>query len=332
MSASRDHRSFAFMDFYIDVLGCLVPGLFTAVLATSSLAIAGSVFIQFIAAPSVPSEPMTRFMFFSQWLDFGLGPYGNLGLFVVAAFVLGSVFFRQDPKKPDFKSARRIWRKADPDERKKLAVHPVGENEPELRQGDAQFPYLFIRDYLEARGLRHLARWIPWKGSDPSTWSYRTKMYINILKIRLQYVVPDKCKEIVRNEANVRMATSVWYATKWIIWTVSGSIALLLAGMAVFHIPFKSLTLPVGYDVIVFIFSFALQRNIEKFLHYLRVREIVYVLEAVDFAVRRGEEFFIEDFFPKGIDLPRSVQARSTDRISTGPAAPAPSPSLTAAP
>ena len=123
-------------------------------------------------------------------------------------------------------------------------------------------------------------------------------MFINQLKIRLQFVVPEKCKDIVRNEAHVRLATSLWYAIRWLIGASGVALLLIAAGV------FAALPKPepyhfagaFGFDVLVFSLALLTKFKIEKFIHYLRVREIVYVLETADFAIRNGFELHQEDF------------------------------------
>jgi hypothetical protein len=77
---------------------------------------------------------------------------------------------------------------------------------------DAQFPYSHLRCYLAKRQLASLATLIPWCPQKPETEQYKTKMFVNIIKIRLLSLNQNISKEVIRNEAHVRLATSVWYA------------------------------------------------------------------------------------------------------------------------
>jgi hypothetical protein len=85
------------------------------------------------------------------------------------------------------------------------------------REG-GQFPYSHLYEYLTERGLKHIADYVPWRGNEEGSHGLRTKMFINLLKIRLHYMVPLKCGEIVRNEAHIRMMSSVWYAASALRW------------------------------------------------------------------------------------------------------------------
>jgi hypothetical protein len=91
-----------------------------------------------------------------------------------------------------------------------------------------------LYEYLEKRGLTHLADIIKWRGYEKDTHSLRSKAFINILKIRLDFAFPEKCGTIIRNEAHVRLKSSLWYmllALQWIsmIGCVISFIAIQLA-------------------------------------------------------------------------------------------------------
>ena len=293
-------RSSSFLtDFYIDFLGSLVPGLFAVVLATAVLLPSMLVLchgVGTICANGVAASPPPLSTRLAEWRDIGFGPYGNIGLLLVAAYILGSIFYRQDPKKPDVKSAIDVWQRTPEERREELAVqNPLG---PQRRPSadDVQFPYLFLREYLEARGLMHLAKWVPWRGADPETWGRRTKMFMNILKIRLQFLVPERCKEIIRNEAHVRMASSVWYAAGFLRFCASAGLVVVLFPVALKRLQFASVLEVLCVDVVVLLFAWFIKRKIQEFIHYQRVRETVYVLEIAHFAQESGFDLRPEDF------------------------------------
>ena len=281
------------MDFYIDFLGNLVPGVFvlllTAVVLGSSL----------IALGNLLSPNTTILEEVSKTNYFGLGTYGIAGILLVSSFIFGSLFYRKDPKIPDWKSAQRVYKSLPETERARFAVQPTSKRgDPnKITSSDAQFPYFFLHEYLVGRGLEHLAHWVPWQGRCPETWKYRSKMFINLLKIRLQFLVPEKCKEIIRTEAHVRMTTSMWYATSWLM-------QMSVIGFAVFGITvlvsgfkFDQLIFLNGViDILVFLFALFIRVQIEDYIHYMRVREIVYVLETAYFASLNGVKIHPEDF------------------------------------
>lgn len=290
-----EYRRSLLTDFYIEFLGSLVPGLFALMLALVVLSLSILVFCRaFMPNDLLPPFPQT--------FDFGLGSYGATGMLLVAAYVLGSIFYRQDPKLPDWISAKRAYKRQTTDrEKKRLAVQPtsrVPEGHGKIHKNDAQFPYFFLYEYLTGRHLAHLAKWVPWKGSDPDTWKFRSKMFINQLKIRLQFLVPDKCKDIIRNEAHVRLATSVWYATRWLL-GVCAICSLILAAAVWRALPIKideALSATIVAILLTTLLAAFIMRHVENFIHYLRVREIVYVLETAHFASLNNYNLHPEDF------------------------------------
>lgn len=161
--------------------------------------------------------------------------------------------------------------------------------------------FVLCRSLQPGSGLDHLAEWVPWQGKKPETWKYRTKMFINQIKIRLQYLVPERCKDIVRNEAHVRLATSVWYSTRWIMGLCV--LGIIMLASALVRIPTTGfdhlLSSAICANVLILAFAIYLKRQIENFIHYLRVREIVYVLETAHFATLNGIDLHREDFDPR---------------------------------
>jgi len=314
MTSSDDHdtqhadrRGSIVHDLYIDFLGSLVPGLFTIVLATAVLALSGRALCESLCAVALPQVAMQAAAqgsgIVSDLQSIGLGPYGTAVVVLVLAYVLGSVFYRQDPKIPDHRSARWIWRNTlSKEDRARLAVQPTSETAEDVTPYDAQFPYFFLHEYLRGRGLDHLARWVPWTGEDRDTWKYRTKMYINILKVRLQFLVPEKCKDIVRNEAHVRLATSLWHATKWLLMACAiGSLMAVFAIVWSMRLRPAASYIPVlAFDALILGVALLLKARIERFIHYLRVREIVYVLETAYFAELNGIDLHHGDLLHAG--------------------------------
>jgi hypothetical protein len=178
----------------------------------------------------------------------------------------------------------------------------------------AKFPYSHLRECLAARGFDHLVEMIPWSGTKPEAspearpGTNRSRMFINVLKLRLQLVAPDKCGDIVRNEAHVRMMSSVWFATRNL--SVICWISTLPVAAAVYYlwaVPHASrLSLRdalFSHDVLLygalFLFvelsAFWLQRHVESCIHYQRFREVYYVLEAAFFLAHTGHAEILEN-------------------------------------
>jgi hypothetical protein len=297
-------------EFIIDLLGSLLPGLLFVCFAGPLLCASVWLLWASIAAMLPNGNAMPSF-----FVD--LSAYKSyLTLFTLAlAYVLGCIFYRLDPKTPDVRSAERILNNMkDENDLKRAAIQAERstkdgrfhlKNEP-----GAQFPYSHLYDYLRERELVHLARLVRWRGS---TDGGRTKMFINILKVRLQFSCPENCADIVRNEAHVRLMSSVWYAASTLVWVAGMAVIPGFAGVMVCYargvrslwVYFIGLVLACGS---VALGADVVQRAILRFLHYQRVREIVYVLEAVWFASKR---------FPHILeDLLEPVAARPSERAS----------------
>lgn len=120
-------------------------------------------------------------------------------------------------------------------------------------------------------------------------------MFINILKVRLQFSNQKECNEIIRNEAHIRMMSSVWYAALQLEQVYLVLLFLLLI-LSPFDNTTKSPEFRTTLILLVVLLAGAewLRRMIITFLHYQRVREIVYVLETADTARRNGQANIFE--------------------------------------
>lgn len=301
------HKLSILNDIYVDLLGSLVPGLFTVILGGTAI---------FLAMSTV-HVALLRDPMLSSGFSGGLGSIiGNLHwefatIIIVSAYVIGAVFFRQDPKKPDAISAFHVWMSAKKEERGGLAVQPKNRDLLVSKEGeyrltvvqrlhayfltngyikkfglDTQFPYQHLKCYLESRGLTHLAKLVPWDPADKETKNFRSKMYINILKIRLFSSFPQMSKDIIRNEAHVRLATSVWYSSTTLLY-LSVFILIVLAILSPNCIrDGKGSTLygSSSFALLLLFFCLAMRHHLRKCIHYMRVREVIYVLETAYWA------------------------------------------------
>ncbi|GMV27115.1 MAG: hypothetical protein AMXMBFR58_31460 [Phycisphaerae bacterium] len=229
-----------------------------------------------------------------------------VGIFVIAvAYVLGHLFYRQDPKGPDRASFMKLLRIGerrrgeglDPKALEGWVVH-------EPRALACEFPYPNLVGYLKKRGAMDLATRIPW---DPAknNLDMRTKNFINALKIRLEFFFPVQYVVIARNEAHVRLMSSCWYMSR-VIKRLS-STGLVLSAMVIVLAIYTILrpgVLPLavatvdqvrilGFSLITswigFVAAWYLKGTIERFLHYQRVREVMFVLETALTADPKGK-------------------------------------------
>jgi hypothetical protein len=148
---------------------------------------------------------------------------------------------------------------------------------------------------LEERKFEHLARHILWGNeSDTSDKIRRSKVFINILKARIHLYKPSELPEIVKNEAHLRLVNSLWYAAKSIrfisvIFFAFGILGVLFKGhvwkyIEIIFNPTSKLNTEYAlflclFVLVQFFIGLYIRRSIKKYFHYLRVREIVYVLE-----------------------------------------------------
>ncbi|MDR2053197.1 MAG: hypothetical protein LBP80_07270 [Treponema sp.] len=174
------------------------------------------------------------------------------------------------------------------------------------------FPYLHLKRYLIRRNYTHLAEHIPWDGDNENSFTLRSKTFINRLKCRIHIFAPKEMLEIEKNEAHIRLMNSLWYAAK----SIRNISAAAFLAAAVFYIKRDFTALagdPAAYIVslvdsfihiennaqvpscppnfshllafflaVEFAIAFYIRRSIKQYFHYMRVREIVFILEIAD--------------------------------------------------
>jgi len=278
-------------DLYIELLGSLVPGLFTVIVGGTALLLALSTLHNFsLGSPMMPNG-------FSQWIGPVVGGihWEFSTVILVSAYIIGAVFFRQDPKRPDTASALYNWIRSSNDERRGLAVQgsPSQDQMPYLQRWlayvfakhyskklglDTQFPYPHLRCYLKTRGLTHLSPLVPWCPEKQETKGYRSKMFINLFKVRLLACFPEMSREIIRNEAHVRLATSLWYACGCLKWMALILLPVILPTFLKSEMRSTSF-LSTAFTGLLLGFCLVMRYQLRKCIHYMRVREVVYVLE-----------------------------------------------------
>lgn len=137
------------------------------------------------------------------------------------------------------------------------------------------------------------------KNENKDSEKYQTKHFINLIKIRLSLLNPSNQMMIARNEAHVRLMSSVWYLLRYLI---KLSIAGILIGLLILYILYEKknglvynyLTISMVPSIILF-FSIIIRGRIENILHYQRIREIVYVIETANFIDTNKDKIFYKD-------------------------------------
>lgn len=269
--------------FLVDFFGILVPGLLFIIFSLLALGWPILIFSERICNTSVPFDIITIINSLTTIASI------ELTIFILmVSYVIGTIFFRRDPKLPDEKSYNKFVK---PYQIKDPTSWVVREDKDGL---DIQYPYRYLYEYLKKRNLLHLAKLVPWKGTKPKTYARRTKIFINMLKTRFEFFYPDKCGSIIKNEAQIRLMSSLWYVTNSLMAFGFIGIFILLLMLLCFFL--KLLLLP-SYLVFSFILtvfviinSYLAKTNIEKFFHYMRVREIVIVLEYIYIASKEKPE------------------------------------------
>ena len=311
-------------EYWIDVLGGILPG--TLVIISYIFIFTPVVFLCGDIINALDGRTSSKGMFCRltelltsiQQTPNILWLTAALILFFIS-YIVGHIFYRKDPQKPNRLSLKRLIVK----EAKQLAKQTKKKNinykgyldflsspndssiskedkklYEKLREiikkeyactseKDCEFPYPYFEEYLANRGLKHLEQFITWKENK----NYRTKNFINILKMRIRFFFPDQCGTIIRNEAHVRLACSVWYAGRVVSFGAISSLLLLIitCSFAAFYNRNDFISILLLYRVSFFIVLLIIifftivgeisRRHIELFLHYQRQREIVHVLE-----------------------------------------------------
>lgn len=300
--AKSSWQRFSFFDFIVEFLGSLLPGIVFTVAAIFALAWPFWAVVEAAsggqytgAVNSIPAEIIKN------------AELGTLVALLCISYVLGHLFFRQDPNDADRASFLRL-RNALINQQSRAgdAKPPEEDLNTQLRkeyacedEADVKFPYPYLADYLEQRGLRHLMWFVLWR--EKGNKALRTKNYINVLKIRLGYYRPGQCISIARNEAHIRLISSTWHLCRGLI--LVSAVGLTFALIRVMVLQGSMLTrieetlALLAQPVLVLAAAGYIRWKTEKPLHYMRLREIIFVLETAYTAFRQ-EPRLIRDVFP----------------------------------
>lgn len=257
-------------EFIVDVLGSLVPGV-------TFLAMLGPAFL-------IPCLSLVRVLEGTGVAAPLFGPsihgfvtsyrFEILIIYVAISYAVGHIFFRQDPKTPDRKSYLRI----------REAALRAGKEYDGPADEDCEFPYYNLYDYLKRRGFDHLLGLVRWSKSTTEESGRRSKHFINILKVRLEFLFPNRYGRIARNEAHIRLNSSAWYVSRSLMKIATlgiflGVTAIVIVAASTGDVwPVQNLR-PAVFPVLVLGAAAWSKRRIERVLHYQRVRETVFLLE-----------------------------------------------------
>jgi hypothetical protein len=200
--------------------------------------------------------------------------FPGVALFLVLAYIAGHLLYRQNPKWPDDASFKRIPR----------SEHPDGMVRADIRKDTrVEFPYSHLRAYLEDRDLKYLSSLVPWDAVSDTNMNRRCKHWINALKIRIAIEYPSSLGAISRNEAHVRLSSSMWYVSLVLLSTSILSTLIYIITIVLTHafpvLPTITLRPVILAPLCVLVVSFVTKWAIERSLHYQREREVLFILE-----------------------------------------------------
>ena len=207
-----------------------------------------------------------------------------IGFWLILTYIIGFMFYRQEPRAVDEVSYRYMGEKL----KGKGAVRPHRTNDgdlEDLKSIKVEFPYRDLKEFFSDRGLSYLSQRIPW---DYDHQSMRSKHFANALKIRIKLEDPSAYDIIAKNESDVRTASSLWFALRLVL-------ILTLIGMFVSFWPIVIYLLPLTISpgavkfvpniylifgqFIIIIGSMAALHAIMANFHYQRQREISFIME-----------------------------------------------------
>jgi hypothetical protein len=332
----------AIREYLSDILGAFMPGVYF------SFHLVVSALLLLFMVNSLEWKDVVAFVQEdSQFLGM-LMPFAVF-VFCFFSYIIGSVFYRKDTKEPDTASALRTYQKSGDTEREGLAFNfdkIKGDPLKLLTRLYAEilfrvdFPYSHLKRYLETRNYTHLAKHIPWDGRKEDgkkedgrkeDVSQRSKTFINILKSRIQTYAPQEMPVIEKNEAHIRLMNSLWYAAKSIVFITYVAFAVVLC-FYLWHdfifrynfikfdplckVQFKQdFAFSLGFfSIAQFAIAKYIRRSIKQYFHYMRVREILYILEIADTIDRYNDDI---DMFA-GLKPPPEKQEGNCLRPAAG--------------
>ena len=296
-------------DYWVDLLGGLLPG---ALVTVSLIAIFFPTLFLLANAASGNTDLNIGATLKSILITTKGTPsmlwFGIATISVSMIYIIGHIFYRKDPKKPNQISYLKII--SCEARNKNIAIddylkyiaedresnHTLDEFKKYLQneygctcKTDCEFPFPYFSMYLKHRGLNHLLPLVPWENDI----NIRTKNFINILKVRLRFHFPNKCGTIIRNEGHVRLASSTWYVGRVISIAAIVALLFIFASLVILYIHsndlneyklllsnyFSEFLVITIFIVLIGVLGQLVRSHIETFLHYQRQREVVHVLE-----------------------------------------------------
>ncbi len=197
-----------------------------------------------------------------------------INLLLLVSYLVGILFFQSSTALADKYSIKYLFQKS------YLESWLIRKDECGI---DMQYPYQYLYEYLLERNLQHLTKYVPWIGSNPITHHLRSKFLIQKFKIRIQYSCPDSFIEIARLSSKVLLFSSIWSVARISVSLCIIGIVLLLISLLLnyLNILYYSNEIPI---LMIFLYQIGIilyvtKKRIQKSFHFLRVRELITILE-----------------------------------------------------
>lgn len=197
------------------------------------------------------------------------------------SYALGHLFFRSEIKQIDIKSYERSLKKGLDERIADLACDSTS---------GCEHPYPHLGEYLKKRGFDHLLPLVPWV--DKSKSDFRSKKYMDILKIRIMAKDGELANTLVHNEAHIRLSSGLWFAADALKWVAAIGLGIIILATLIEGNPEISVLEklrqatthigPIFPPGAVLLIAIYIQRRVTSFLHELRVREALFILETVN--------------------------------------------------
>jgi hypothetical protein len=217
------------------------------------------------------------------------------GILVTLAYVVGHLFYRRDPEKPDQRSFKIQSKKSEfPTEAIKVRVVKLREELACSEEKEVKLPYPNGKEDIGRGGLCHICSLILSKDSDHS--HYRNKNFIDLSKLHIKYHFPQKYRTIIRNEAHIQLTSSLWYVSHTLrIFGIMGLVSVLIAVLIMHgfkfdksYIAYTSFIIP---QIFVLLTAETMRTRIEKFIHDQRLSEVIFILETSLTALRESPQY-----------------------------------------
>jgi hypothetical protein len=321
-------------EYLSDILGAFIPGVYF------SFHLFGSMALLWAAMRYLSWDDIAAVINSNKAILSHVAPFAAFA-FCLFSYIIGSVFCRKDIKQPDLASARLTYRNTDSKDRKGLDFDvvpndpPRNDNPPrktlwaflkkiagrctqpfKRKKYLVDFPYLYLKRYLEHRNYKDLASRIPWDGDNDATFNRRSKTFINRLKSRINHYAPEEMPVIEKNEAHIRLMNSLWYAAK----SIKNICLLIFPLIFALHTRNKVISVLkfiflggggfkdnfafflVFFSLVQLFIALYIRRSIKQYFHYMRDREIMFILEIADTISRETGIDMFKGLEPDGND------------------------------